>query len=179
MSLAPAIPVIETARLRLRGWRESDLDSFAAFWADAQTAYFVGGAKSREESWRALAMQLGHWSLRGYGLFALEEKASGAFAGWCGPYAPEGWPEPEIGWALAKPFHGRGYATEAARAARDFAYASLGWSTAISLIDPDNRPSLRVAERLGARRCGAFHLRGVDVDVYRHPGPQSLPSQPH
>jgi RimJ/RimL family protein N-acetyltransferase len=172
------IPRIDTERLTLREWRETDLDGFAAFWADPETAYFVGGVKSREDAWRALAMQLGHWRLRGYGLFVLEDRASGDFAGWSGPYFPEGWPEPELGWALAKRFHGRGYATEATRAARDFAYRKLGWTTAISLIDPGNHPSLRVAERLGAQPDGSFTLRGTEVGVHRHPGPTALTSSP-
>ena len=101
-------PRIDTARLTLREWRESDLDAFAALWADEETARFIGGVKSRDDSWRSLAMLVGHWALRGYGMFAIEEKASGAFAGWSGPYCPEGWPEPELGWTLAKKFHGRG-----------------------------------------------------------------------
>jgi RimJ/RimL family protein N-acetyltransferase len=171
-------PRIETERLILRDWRESDLDAFAAFWADEEAAHFVGGVKTRSDSWRALAMQVGHWSLRGYGLFALEDKASGEFAGWAGPYAPEGWPEPEIGWALAKKFHGRGFATEAALASRDYAYRTLGWTTAISLIDPKNVASQRVAARLGATRDGTFNLRGAEVDVYRHPSPAQFPSPP-
>ena len=168
------IPTLETPRLRLREWRESDLDGFADFWAHEETARFVGGVKSRADAWRALAMQLGHWRLRGYGLFVVEEKASGAFAGWSGPYYPEGWPEPELGWALAARFQGKGYATEATRAARDFAYGALGWTTAVSLIDPDNHASLRVAERLGARRDGVFDLRGTEVGLFRHPSPADL-----
>ncbi|MET0605929.1 MAG: GNAT family N-acetyltransferase [Beijerinckiaceae bacterium] len=167
-------PVIETERLRLREWREDDLDAIAALWADEDTARYIGGVKSRDDAWRSLAMQVGHWKLRGYGMFAIEEKDTGAFVGWSGPYFPEGWPEPEIGWTLRREFRGRGYATEATRASRDYAYRALGWTTAISLIDPENFASLRVAERLGARRDGTFNLRGMEVDVHRHPSPREL-----
>jgi RimJ/RimL family protein N-acetyltransferase len=121
-----------------------------------------------------MAMYLGHWVLRGYGLWALQDKASGQWAGWCGPWNPEGWPEQEISWALAKSFHGRGYATEAALRARDFAYRELGWPTAVSYIAAENTPSQRVAARLGATFEGPGQLREKPVGVYRHPGPSAL-----
>jgi RimJ/RimL family protein N-acetyltransferase len=168
------VPVLETERLRLRGWREEDLPAFAEFWGHEETARFVGGASNREGAWRIMAMYLGHWVLRGYGLWALEDKASGQWAGWCGPWNPEGWPEKEIGWALAKVFHGRGYATEAARCARDFAYRQLGWPTAVSYIAAENTASQRVAARLGATFESAAELQGKPVGVYRHPAPSAL-----
>jgi RimJ/RimL family protein N-acetyltransferase len=171
------IPVIETERLRLREWREADLPAFAAFWADEATARFVGGTANQDGAWRIMAMYLGHWLLRGFGLWALEDKASGRWAGWCGPWNPEGWPEPEIGWALATAFHGRGYATEAARRARDFAYQQLGWPTAVSYIAAENAASQRVAARLGATLEGPGELRGKPVGVYRHPAPNTLSNQ--
>lgn len=174
-------PRLETQRLVLREWREGDLDDFARFWADEATARYVGGVKSREDAWRVMAMHVGHWNLRGFGVFALEEKATGAFMGWSGPFCPEGWPENELGWGLLPEFQGRGYATESALAARDFVYGTLGWTTAISLIDPDNHGSLRVAERLGARIEKYWSLRGRDIHLLRHPAPQQLqsPSSQH
>jgi RimJ/RimL family protein N-acetyltransferase len=163
------IPVIETDRLRLREWSESDFDPFAAFCADAELARFVGGACARDDAWRRLAAIVGHWTLRGYGYWALEEKASGKLVGWCGLWCPEGWPEPEVGWSLLKAAHGKGYATEAARRSREHAYRSLGWTTLISFIHPQNRASVRVAERLGARLESTVILRGSEVEVFRHP----------
>ena len=80
-----------------------------------------------------------------------------------------GWPEPEIGWSLFAGEHGRGFATEAALRARDYAYRDLGWTTLMSLVHPDNRPSIRVAERLGARFEKPFVIRGTEVGIYRHP----------
>jgi RimJ/RimL family protein N-acetyltransferase len=165
------VPVLETERLRLREWREADLSTYAAFWADEDTARYVGGTCSRGDAWRRMAMQIGHWVLRGYGMWAVEEKASGELAGYCGPWHPEGWPEREIGWGLAKAFHGHGYATEAGRRARDFAYRELGWPTAVSYIAAENVASRRVAARLGAIFERAGELRGRPVGVYRHPGP--------
>ena len=163
------VPALETERLRLRGWREKDLPAFAQFWGDEATARFVGGVCNREEAWRRMASYAGHWALRGYGLWAVEEKAGGRLAGYCGPWNPEGWPEREIGWGLVKHFHGRGYATEAARRAREFAYRELGWPTAVSYIAAENAASRRVAERLGASFERSIQLRGHPVGVYRHP----------
>ncbi len=168
------IPVLETERLVMRGWSERDLEPFAAFWADEEAARFVGGACGREDAWRRLAGMAGHWTLRGYGLWALEDKATGAFAGWCGLWMPEGWPEPELGWSLVPALHGRGYATEAALRARRHAYDDLGWSTLISFIDPENLPSQRVAARLGARLEGSMMLRGSEAGIYRHPARDAI-----
>ena len=165
------VPVIETPRLLLRGWRDSDLDAFAAFSADPSTARFVGGVCSREEAWRRMAAYAGHWLLRGYGLWALEEKASGAFVGYSGLWFPEGWPELELGWSLVKSAWGKGYATEAARRARDWAYDGLGAATLISLIDKQNFPSHAVADRLEAAYENVFLLRGAETALYRHPAP--------
>jgi RimJ/RimL family protein N-acetyltransferase len=173
------IPVLETERLRLRGWREEDLPAFAAFWADESTARFVGGSCSRGDAWRRMAAQVGHWVLRGYGMWAVEDKATGHLAGYCGPWNPEGWPEAEIGWGLLKAFHGRGYATEAARRARDFAYGELGWPTVVSYIAAENAASQRVAARLGAMFEGPGELQGHPVGVYRHPPANALSKPSH
>lgn len=164
-------PVLETERLRLRPWRSEDIGPYAGFCASERTARYVGGVSSREDAWRRMAVITGHCVLRGYGLWALEDKVTGAFVGYSGLWNPLGWPEPEIAWGLVEQAHGRGYATEAARRARDFAYEEMKWTTAISLIHPDNTPSQRVAERLGATLCGTTELKGTSVGVYRHPGP--------
>jgi RimJ/RimL family protein N-acetyltransferase len=174
MSVGVDIPTLETERLRMRGWREEDHGPFADFCANKATARFMGGPCSREGAWRRIAIQIGHWALRGYGSWVLEEKASGDWVGYSGLWRPDGWPEPEIMWGLAADAQGRGYATEAAQRARAFAYGELGWTTAISCIDPENLPSQRVAERLGAKREGSMELRGSTVGIYRHPGRETL-----
>ena len=143
----------------------------AAFYAGDRSS-FVGGPLSRETAWRGFAASCGHWMLRGYGFWALEEKTTGAYLGRVGLWFPEGLPEPEIGWALSgENAQGRGFVREAAIAARRHAYGALGWTTAISLIDSANTRSIKLAERLGARleheTFGALH-------VYRHPSPVEL-----
>ncbi len=168
------IPELETERLIMRAWRDGDLDTLSAFYEDEESARFIGGPLPRDQVWRRMASLVGHWVLRGYGFWALEEKASGHFAGWCGLWYPEGWPEPEIGWGLMPQMRGRGYATEAALRSREYAYRDLGWTTAISFIAPENAASRAVAERLGARPDYEFDLFGAPAIVYRHPAPGEL-----
>lgn len=165
------ILTIETERLRLGPLGEYAFQAMCDFYASDRSRH-VGGPADAETTWRYLATELGHWALRGYGRFGVTEKDTGAFVGMIGPWNPEGWPEPEIGWDLMNGFEGKGYATEAARACLDFAYGTLGWTTAISLVAKDNHASRRVAERLGARLEGEFtHVRHGLMDVMRHAGP--------
>lgn len=162
---------LETERLRLRQWREEDIGAYAAFCASETAMRFLGGPCSEEVAWRRMAAFIGHWTLRGYGIWVVEDKASRDFAGYTGLWNPRGWPGPEVVWGLMPGFQGRGIATEAARRARDCAYTDLGWKTAISLIAPENAPSRRVAERLGASLEGSTELYGSEVGIYRHPSP--------
>jgi RimJ/RimL family protein N-acetyltransferase len=163
--------VLETVRLRLRPWREEDLDPFAAFCADEESRRYLGGVSGRPDAWRSMAVIVGHWTLRGYGIWVIEDKATGAFAGYSGLWSPEGWPGQEVTWSVCAAFRRRGYAVEAAQRARDFAYDELKWPTAVSIIHPDNTASQRVAARLGAAIEKRTELRGSPVDIYRHPGP--------
>jgi RimJ/RimL family protein N-acetyltransferase len=167
------IPTLETERLWLRSWREGDLDRYYELRGNETAAQFIGGALSRDDTWRGIAIILGHQVLRGYSIFALEEKAQGRLVGYCGPWFPLGFPEPEIGWGLLPSESGKGYATEAAKRALAFAFGPLGWTTAISLVDPKNLPSARVAERLGAKLESSTEFRGKMCGVYRHTPPSA------
>jgi RimJ/RimL family protein N-acetyltransferase len=174
MTLPGPVPVLETERLRLREWREADHGPVAAFYADAAVARFLSKPRDELDVWRFLAARAGHWSLRGYGPWAVEEKASGRWVGHCGLWCPHGWPEPELMWSLAPAARGRGYATEAARRAREFAYQILGWTTLVSCIAPENIASQRVAQRLGASLERTIELMGHQAGLYRHPGPSQI-----
>ncbi|MCI0462083.1 MAG: GNAT family N-acetyltransferase [Gemmataceae bacterium] len=160
---------LETDRLILRMLRESDLDAYAEMCADPEVMRYIGDGQplARPMAWRNLAMMVGHWSLRGYGLWAAEERSSGVLVGRIGFWNPEGWPGFELGWMLGRPFWGRGYATEGARAALQVAFTQLGQLHVISLIHPDNSASLRVAERLGERLAGSTEVMGKPALVYR------------
>lgn len=168
------IPTLHTARLVLRAPGADDFAPMAAFYA-SDRCRFVGGRKSAEDAWRQLACEIGHWALRGYGRWIVQERDSGATAGIVGLWNPEGWPEPELGWDLFEGYEGRGYATEAALAARGFAYGTLGWASAISLIAPENTASRAVAGRLGATcETRIDTQRFGPVDIFRHPAPEAL-----
>lgn len=147
-------PTLETPRLTLRPWRPDDIDPFAAMMAEPETARFItldGKPQDRAQSWRIMAMIVGHWQLRGHGMFVVEEKATGAFVGRAGPWMPEGWPGFEIGWAVSLAYRGKGYATEAAYFAGLWAFETLKLERVISLINVANEPSQKVAVRLGER----------------------------
>ena len=133
---------LETDRLILRMFRESDLDSYAEMCGDAEVMKYLGGVPmTRSEAWRNMAMVLGHWQLRGFGLWAVEDR-HGVLVGRVGCWRPEGWPGLELAWSLRRAFWGQGYATEAARAALDVAFGALGQAHVISMIDSENQPSI-------------------------------------
>ena len=166
-----AIPTLRTERLTLRAPGPQDFEVFAAFFASDRSKH-VGGPVPAEQSWRMLATELGHWDLVGYGRWAVEETATGAFCGIIGLWNPAGWPEPEVGWDLMNGFEGKGYATEAGRAALDYAFQTLHWPTAVSLVAPENHSSRKVAQRLGAVADGRFmHERHGPLDIWRYPTP--------
>ena len=162
-----AAPELETERLRLRQFRESDFETYEVWCANPDVMRFLGGKTfNRTEAWRHMAYMLGHWQLRGYGYYAVEEKASGRLVGRVGYTDFTGWPGFELGWTLAPEVRGRGYATEAARLLLDYAFEQLDRPHVISLIHPDNTPSRRVAERLGERVEGETEVLGMPVLIY-------------
>ena len=144
-----AAPELLTERLRLRAFEDRDLDAWAAIVGDEETGRFIGGVRDRAEAWMRIAMYLGHWELRGFGQWAVEERDSGRLVGRAGLWFPEGWPELEVGWTLARDVWGRGYATEAGRAAVEWGRSSLGLKRIASVISAGNTRSIAVAERLG------------------------------
>jgi RimJ/RimL family protein N-acetyltransferase len=174
-----AIPTLETERLRLRAWQASDAEPFAEMCADAELMHYVGGVMDRTDAWRRMSTYVGHWTLRGCGPFALEDKASGQLAGYSGVFDPDGWPEREINWGLRRSFVGRGLITEAATRVRKYAYETLGFTTITSCIDLENAPSVAVARRLGATLDRTVEFRGKAVGVFRHLAPDALHSRQH
>lgn len=171
----PTIPVIETARLRLRGPKREDFEAFAAFGVSPRSAS-VGGPFSRMQSFHRFSALWGHWAIRGFGRFVVADGTTDAALGVVGPYFPEAWPEPEIAWTVFDTAEGRGIAFEAATAARAYAFGTLGWRTAISCIDPSNHRSAALAERMGCTPDGVYrHPAGFDLTIWRHPVPEARP----
>jgi RimJ/RimL family protein N-acetyltransferase len=151
-------PTLETERLILRRPIEEDLEGWAALMGDVEASRFIGGPMPRATAWRNMAAMTGCWALKGFGMFSVVEKESGAWIGRLGPWQPEGWPGTEVGWGLLKSAWGKGYALEGARAAIDWAFDTLGWAEVIHTIDPDNLASRNLAQRLGSANRGPGRL---------------------
>jgi len=144
---------IETERLILRPLDgNKDFEAWFEMMSDNDTMRFIGGsALNRGQAWRAMAMMIGHAQVRGYSMFSLIEKETGNWVGRAGPWNPEMWEAPEIGWGLTKSATGKGYATEAAIACLDYVFNDLGWDSVIHCIDEENIGSKKVAERIGSK----------------------------
>jgi len=168
--------LIETPRLILRPFVECDLDALARLNADPEVCRYLGTGKTldRADSWRQIALMIGHMQLRGYSMLAIEERATGALLGRSGVWFPEGWPMIEVGWVVDPRRQREGIATEAGRAALDWSFANLDVDEICSLIRPDNLASVRVAEKLGAqldRRIDNLLGQPADVWLHRRSGP--------
>jgi RimJ/RimL family protein N-acetyltransferase len=163
-------PVIETERLMLRPWRGADVAPNTAMLSDPGTARYItvdGKPVTTElNGWRNAAVMTGHWALHGAGMFVVEEKSSGEFAGRVGPWFPPGWPGFEVGWGIASGFRGKGYAVEAARAAIDWSFMNFELDHIIHCIDRENTASQAVARRLGAVKQREFDLFGHAGDIW-------------
>jgi RimJ/RimL family protein N-acetyltransferase len=166
--MSDAMLPLETERLTLRMLREADLDAYAAMLGDAEVMRYIGDGKpmSRPDAWRSIATMLGHWQLRGYGMLAAVERASGELVGRIGFWNPEGWPGFEVGWILRRAFWGRGYAAEGARAVVKYAFTELQQPQIISVIRPENAASIRVAERIGERLDRRAEIMGNPQLIY-------------
>lgn len=169
------IPQLQTERLRLTAFADRHFEAYAAMLADPNSTRFVGDGQplDRMNAWRSMAMLLGHWVLRGYGMWALELRDSGEFVGRVGLLHPEGWPDLELGWMLRPEHRHHGYATEAGRAALGFAFNTIKAPRAISLIRHENSASERVARRLGARQATTIDFLGGATLVYVYHPPES------
>lgn len=162
-----AIPIVETPRLRMRAFTRADWEPYAAMYADAGFARYLGGRPlSKAETFENMAVILGHWALLGYGIWALESRTTGELIGRAGLLNLPGWPDVEVCWALAPRFWGHGYATEAAEASVRGAFTAGGLGRLISLIDPANRASEAVALRIGEACCERIIFQGKPTNVY-------------
>ncbi|HEY8457669.1 MAG TPA: GNAT family N-acetyltransferase [Actinopolymorphaceae bacterium] len=167
---ALAVPErVETPRLILRTWRRSDWPAFAAINADPQVMEHLGGRPMRPIDSDALADRIDdHWREWGYGLYAVELRATRAMIGFIGLSHHRALPdEVEIGWRLARSAWGQGLATEGALAVRDLAYDVLGLQSLISITVPENSRSLRVMEKIGLSYWKQMQFERWNLVIYR------------
>ena len=177
LGLGAPVPVLETERLLLRGHTLADFPACAEMWGDEVVTRHIGGrASTREEVWARLVRYPGHWALMGFGFWAVEEKGSGRFVGELG-YAdfrrdtqPDMGRDPEVGWALSPWAHGRGFATEAVKAATAWGDTQFQGRRTWCMIDPDNAASIAVAEKAGYRRFATGRYKdGESLFFVREP----------
>ena len=169
------IPVLETRRLILRGPEAQDYPDFKATFSSYRSR-FMGGPLNPYEAWMLYAAEIGHWGIRGYGMWMIHDRDTDATLGMAGGWFPAAWPEREIAWIIWPNEADHGYALEATHAVRAHLYAKCGWTQAVSYIDPKNLDSIRLAERLGCvKDHEAATIDGNDA-VYRHPSPERLKS---
>ena len=162
------IPRLETERLVLRELRDGDLEEYAPMMGDPEVTRYLGDGRTqtRDEAWRSIAMLVGHWHLRGYGMWAVTERGRDLMIGRVGFFYPEGWPGFEIGWTFGRDAWGKGYATEAARRVLAYGFEEMGRKEIISVIHPDNKASIRVAEKIGERFARMEMVRGIERLIY-------------
>lgn len=186
--MPPAIagPTLETDRLVLRVPAMGDFERYAELLADEQAARYIGGQLPRAAAWRRFLQMPGAWVVQGFAMFSVLEKGSGRWLGQIGPWRPDGWPGNEVGWSFHPDAWGKGYATEAANAAIDWAFEHLGWDDIIHCIDPDNIPSQQLAMRLGSSSRGpgrlpppyenaATEIWGQTREQWQARGPRAMP----
>ena len=164
---------METERLRLRQFRQDDLEAYAAILANPDVARFFGDGlpAGREDAWRHMAMLVGHWDLLGFGRWCVELRSTGACIGRVGLWRPEGWPGIELGWVIDPAHWGHGYAVEAGREGLRHGFGALRLPRIISLVAPHNHNSRRVAEKLGGEVEREMPFHGQTVLVYRFSTP--------
>ena len=168
------IPVLETERLLLRGFCETDLDDVAAIFSDEQvTRHLVLTAKpvDKEGSHSIIVRALDQWRSQGFGPWAAEERSTGSVIGRIGLNYLEGWPAGEVGWTLGRNWWGQGYATEGARAAMKYAFEILSWTDIVSVIHPKNTRSIAVAARLGHELRHTWERDGIELLIYGQKNP--------
>ena len=167
-------PNIEGDNLILRGPKMQDSATVISFLQDEARANGFGHIPKRGDAWRWFAFNVGHWHIHQYGYFMVETK-SDEIAGITGIWNPETWPELELGWVLFEGFEGKGLAFEASYLVRQWAYKDPKFTTLTSNITPENKRSIRLAERLGAKFELSYDNSTMGKTyLYRHPNPANL-----
>ncbi len=168
LQLEMCVPTLETARLSLRPIRLTDFDTFFAI-LSSERAVFMEGPFDRDEAWSEFTQCVSGWMLRGVGYFTVLKRDTGAILGFVGLGMEFGDQEHELGYFLTEEAEGKGYATEAAEAVRDFGLGQQELPSLVSYVDLPNTQSAAVADRLGAKRDAQAETKFAEpVQVWRH-----------
>ena len=162
-------PVLSSERIILRGWQNSDFHPYTTLVSDPVMMRFIGGgAISYKEARKEFDGMREQWIDRKIGIFVIADKTSDELLGFTGLFESPLIDEPELSWSLSAKNHGKGYASEAAVLARNWAFREHNIGPLMSLVHPDNISSKRVAERLGASVESHSTWMGQPRLVYRH-----------
>lgn len=163
-------PRLQTKRLVLRGLRAEDFDPYLEFFGDAEASAFYGGPLNPDRTWMRLAADIGHWALRGYGLWAVTDQRDDRMVGACGVVWPHGWPRSELTWWIAPRARRNGFAEEASRAVIAHAYGEWGWPLVETHMKDENLPARNLVLKLGGEIIARETFPdGVARNVYRLP----------
>lgn len=161
-----AIPTVLTPRLALRGWRPADVSEYLEIVTAPGMADHTPQPSTEVGAWSQTAFQIGHWALRGYGMWAVEDRETGQLLGRAGLYESLGWPGLEVAWTIRRERWGEGLATEAGAAALEFAFDVVGRDEVISIMTAGNTGSIHVAGNLGLTYDRTETLQGADYSIY-------------
>lgn len=162
-----SVPTLTTSRLVLGPWTSADIPAYAEMAEHPEMSRYTGSPSGEGAVWRMFAFQIGHWALKGYGMWLAHDRVTGEFIGRMGLYEEYGWPALEVAWTVRQDRWGQGYATEGAAAAAEYAFTVLGRDRLISIIHPENAASIRVAEKLGAHLAeGPVDRGGQPRNIY-------------
>ena len=171
------IPTLQTDRLILRAPAQRDFETYRAFYADGAASDFYGGPFDAVQAWKVLAGHIGHWHLRGYGMWVLERKDTGQTVGGCGFSWPSGWPRSELTWWIMPAHRRQGLATEASQAAIAFAYGTLGWDQVETHMRDENTAARALVRAMGGETIGRERFPdGFERDVFVLP--RGVPNGP-
>jgi len=163
------IPVIETERLRLLPPSVECFEVYRDFYTDAEASKMYGGPINEEQVWARLKADLGSWYLLGFGVWVIQEKSSDILIGTCGFWQGKSWPR-ELTWWVMPEARGRGVATEASKAALDYARKHYQWLSLETYMNDDNHAARALVEKLGGKKVRRESFSdGLQRDIYQFP----------
>lgn len=173
MHLTLNIPTLTTERLSLRAPQLGDFPVYADIFASDRAKY-MDGPLERNAAWQSFAADAIGWLIQGFGYWTVTDRADDKIVGMVGHMKPPAYPERELGWMVSSEYEGKGFAFEAANAARNWAYQQPGWRNLVSYIDRKNQRSIALATRLGCTLDAMADKPDKHTMVYRHPAPGAL-----